>query len=58
MLHAIFVGTVGAKLDAVLAVFSMAPRFTDGGHGAEVVCGLLGIAVVLAASAIDSGGDS
>ena len=52
MLHAFFNGPVGARLDAVLAAFGMAPGFTGGGHGAEVVCGLLGIAVVLAAGSI------
>lgn len=52
MLQAVFDGPVGARLDALLAVFGMALSFTGGGHGAEVICGLLGIAIVLAAGSI------
>jgi hypothetical protein len=36
----------------LLALFGVSPRFTGGGHGAEVVCGLIGIAIVLAAGSI------
>jgi YjbE family integral membrane protein len=52
VLHAIFDSPVGAKLDALLALFGVSPRFTGGGHGAEVVCGLIGIVIVLAAGSI------
>jgi len=52
VLHAIFDGAVGSSLDAVLAMIGMTPRFTGGGHGAEIVCGLIGIVVVLAAGSI------
>ncbi|QWG20509.1 TerC family protein [Bradyrhizobium sediminis] len=52
VLHVIFDGPVGVKLDALLALFGVSPRFTGGGHGAEVVCGLIGIVIVLAAGSI------
>jgi len=52
MLQALFDGPVGVKLDAMLAMFGVALRFAGGGHGAEVVCALLGIVVVLAAGSI------
>jgi YjbE family integral membrane protein len=49
MLQRFFDGPVGAKLDAMLATFGMAPRFAGGGHGAEIVCAVLGVIVVLVA---------
>jgi predicted tellurium resistance membrane protein TerC len=52
VLHRIFDGPLGTGLDAVLAAVGIAPRFAGGGHGAEVVCGVLGIIVVLVAGSI------
>jgi YjbE family integral membrane protein len=51
-LHRIFDGPLGTGLDAMLAAVGIAPRFAGGGHGAEVVCGVLGIIVVLVAGSI------
>jgi YjbE family integral membrane protein len=52
VLHRIFDGPLGTGLDAMLATVGIAPRFAGGGHGAEIVCGVLGIIVVLAAGSI------
>jgi YjbE family integral membrane protein len=52
VLHRIFDGPLGTGLDAMLATVGIAPRFAGGGHGAEVVCGVLGIIIVLAAGSI------
>jgi YjbE family integral membrane protein len=52
VLHRIFDGPLGTGLDAMLATVGIAPRFAGGGHGAEIVCGVLGIIVVLVAGAI------
>jgi len=52
VLHRIFDGPLGTGLDAMLATVGIAPRFAGGGHGAEVVCGVLGIIVVLVAGSI------
>jgi YjbE family integral membrane protein len=52
ILQRFFDGPVGIKLDALLAVFGVAPRFTGGGHGGEVLCAVLGVIVVLAAGSI------
>jgi YjbE family integral membrane protein len=52
VLHRIFDGPLGTGLDAILATVGIAPRFAGGGHGAEVVCGILGIIVVLVAGSI------
>jgi YjbE family integral membrane protein len=49
VLHRFFDGPVGIKLDALLAVFGVAPSFGGGGHGGEIVCAVLGVIVVLAA---------
>jgi predicted tellurium resistance membrane protein TerC len=49
MLQRFFDGAVGARLDAGLAMFGMAPRFVGGGHGGEIVCAVLGVIVVLVA---------
>jgi YjbE family integral membrane protein len=52
VLHRIFDGPLGTGLDAMLATVGIAPRFAGGGHGAEIVCGILGIIVVLVAGSI------
>jgi YjbE family integral membrane protein len=52
VLHRIFDGRLGAGLDATLAAVGIGPRFAAGGDGAEVLCGILGIIVVLVAGAI------
>jgi YjbE family integral membrane protein len=52
MLQRFFDGPVGIKLDALLAVFGVSPRFTGAGHGGEIVCAVLGVIVVLAAGSI------
>ena len=49
VLQRLFDGPVGIKLDALLAVFGVAPRFGGGGHGGEIVCAVLGVIVVLVA---------
>jgi YjbE family integral membrane protein len=49
MLQRFFDGPVGARLDGVLATFGVAPRFAGGGPGAEMICAVLGVLVVLAA---------
>ena len=51
-LHSFFNGPVGTGLDGVLKSLGMAPQFANGGHGGEVVLGILGIAVVLVAGSI------
>jgi YjbE family integral membrane protein len=49
ILQRFFDGPVGARLDAMLAMFGVAPRFGGGGHGGEIVCAVLGVIVVLVA---------
>ena len=51
-LQALFDGPVGGKLDAILALFGVEPRFASGGNGGEVVCAVLGVIVVLVAGSI------
>jgi predicted tellurium resistance membrane protein TerC len=51
-LQALFAGAVGVKIDALLASLGMAPRFANGGNGAEMVCAILGVIVVLIAGSI------
>jgi YjbE family integral membrane protein len=51
-LQAFFNGPVGVKLDVFFGSLGMAPRFANGGHGGEVVCGIFGIIVVLVAGSI------
>ena len=51
-LQALFDGPVGGKLDAILALFGVEPRFVSGGNGGEVVCAVLGVIVVLVAGSI------
>lgn len=48
LLHSFFNGSVGAGLDSVMASLGLGVRFAGGGHGGEIVCGLIGVAVVLA----------
>jgi YjbE family integral membrane protein len=52
ILRAFFDGPVGVKLDSFFGSLGMAPHFANGGHGGEIVCGILGIIVVLVAGAI------
>ena len=51
-LQAVFAGPLGVKLDALLAMFGMAPRFASGGNGGEVVCAVVGVVVVLVMGSI------
>ena len=51
-LHGLFGGPLGVKLDAFFGSLGMAPQFANGGHGGEVLCGILGIIVVLVAGSI------
>jgi YjbE family integral membrane protein len=51
-LRAFFDGPVGIKLDGFFGSLGMAPHFANGGHGGEVVFGILGIIVVLVAGSI------
>jgi YjbE family integral membrane protein len=52
VLHRIFDGPLGTGLDAMLAAVGIAPRFAGGGHGAEIICGIAGIIIVLVAGSI------
>jgi YjbE family integral membrane protein len=49
VLQGFFDGPAGARLDALLAMFGVAPRFAGGGHGGEIVCAVLGVIIVLVA---------
>ena len=51
-LQALFAGPIGVQLDALLASFGMGPRFANGGNGGEIVCGVLGVIIVLVAGSI------
>ena len=51
-LQALFAGLLGARLDAWLAAIGVSPRFGNGGDGAETICAVLGVVVVLAAGSI------
>ncbi|MBR0827987.1 TerC family protein [Bradyrhizobium manausense] len=46
-LHALFDGSLGASLDSALGVLRIPPQFGHGGAGAEYLCALLGVIVVL-----------
>jgi YjbE family integral membrane protein len=46
-LLAFFNGPVGVQLDAMLGMIGKSPMFANGGHGGEIVLGLIGIVVVL-----------
>lgn len=52
MLDRFFAGGPGGKLDSMLAAIHIAPQFGAGGHGPEMVCGVLGAIVVLAIGSI------
>jgi len=51
-LQAFFAGPLGAKLDGMLRTVGLAPQFANGGHGSEIVFGILGIIVVLVVGAL------
>ncbi len=51
-LQRLFDSPVGAWLDALLAMFGVAPHFASGGIAGEVICAVLGIIVVLLAGSI------
>jgi YjbE family integral membrane protein len=51
-LQALFGGSFGIALDALLATFGMAARFAGGGNGGEIVCAVLGVVVVLVVGSI------
>ena len=51
-LQDLFAGAVGVKLDAMLGSLGIGPRFANGGNGAEVVCAVLGVIIVLIAGSI------
>jgi YjbE family integral membrane protein len=51
-LQAFFNSPVGVALDGFFGSLGMASHFANGGHGSEVLCGILGIIVVLVAGAI------
>jgi hypothetical protein len=52
ILQRFFDGPVGIKLDALLAAFGVAPHFTGGGSGGEMICAALGVVVVVVAGVI------
>lgn len=52
LLHRFFDGTWGPAFDRTLATLGIAPRFGAGGHGSELVCGFLGVIVVLVIGSI------
>jgi YjbE family integral membrane protein len=52
VLHRIFDSPLGTGLDAMLAMVGVAPRFAGGGNGAEIICGIVGIIIVLVAGSI------
>src|SRR3954465_6768476 len=52
VLHRIFDGTLGVKLDSLLASLGVGRHFANGGSGGEIVFGVLGIIVVLIAGSI------
>jgi YjbE family integral membrane protein len=49
-LRALSDGPVGVQLDRVFGTVGL--HFANGGHGAEVVCGILGIIIVLVAGSV------
>ena len=51
-LQMLFAGPFGVTLDGLLAKFSVAPHFGNGGSGGEIVCAALGVVVVLVAGSI------
>jgi hypothetical protein len=51
-LHAFFNGSLGVKLDAFFGSLGLNPHFANGGHGGEILFGIVGIIIVLVAGAI------
>jgi YjbE family integral membrane protein len=51
-LQGLSAGLFGARLDALLAAIGVSPHFGNGGDGAETICAVLGVVVVLAAGSI------
>ena len=52
LLHKLFDSSFGAGLDSLATSLGLATRFTGSGHGAELICGVLGVLVVLAVGTI------
>jgi YjbE family integral membrane protein len=52
LLARVFDGGLGGRLDAMLGTLHIAPHFGAGGHGGEIICGILGVIVVLAIGSI------
>jgi hypothetical protein len=50
LLRSLSDGPLGVQLERLLGPLGL--HFTNGGHGAEVVCGILGIILVLVAGSI------
>lgn len=48
LVHSFFSGSVGTGLDSLMSSLGLGVRFANGGHGGEIICGLIGVAVVLA----------
>lgn len=51
-LHRLFNAGLGTSLDAALAWVGIAPQFAAGGDGGEILCSVLGMAIVLIAGSI------
>ncbi len=46
-LNALFAGSIGARLDSILAALHVSPQFANGGAGGEFLCAALGVVLVL-----------
>jgi YjbE family integral membrane protein len=46
-LNALFSGSLGTRLDSILAALRVSPQFANGGSGGEFLCGALGVVLVL-----------
>ena len=51
-LEALFGGSFGASLDAMLASLGIGPHFANHGSGGEIICGVIGVIVVLVVGTI------
>jgi len=51
-LQALFAGPIGVRIDALLVSLGAGPHFGNGGDGAEFVCALSGVILVLIAGSI------
>ncbi|MBS0529211.1 MAG: TerC family protein [Proteobacteria bacterium] len=51
-LHRFFNGGLGVSVDGLLALLGIAPQFATGGGGGEILCSVLGMAIVLIAGSI------